>query len=289
MQNMQQYESWDLEISNEKSVFNFQFLKVWEYRDLLYLFVKRDIISFYKQTIFGPIWFLLQPIFTTVIFSFVFGNLAQMPTNGLPGPLFYILGITAWTFFADCLIKVSTVFKDNSQILGKVYFPRIIMPLSIVVSSLIKLLIQLCLVIALLIYFDLNGTIIYHFDFKLLLFPIFLFFLLLQGIGFGMIVSSLTTKYRDLAFLVVFGVQLFMYATPVIYSLELLQSKPIHQITLINLNPLTYIFEGLRCTLFGKGALTVFSFISSFGVSVTIFFVGLLLFNKVEKTFIDTI
>ncbi len=286
---MLETESWDIEINKDKSLFNFQFLKVWEYRDLLFLFVKRDIVSFYKQTIFGPIWFLLQPIFTTAIYSFVFSNLAGMPTNGLPGPLFYILGITTWTFFADSLIKVSTVFKDNTQILGKVYFPRIIMPLSIVISNGIKLLIQLCLVVGLLVYFSLKGTIGYYFEFKLLLFPIFVFFLFLQGLGFGMIVSSLTTKYRDLAFLVVFGVQLFMYATPVIYSLELLQNKSSQFMSLLYFNPLTYIFEGLRCSLFGKGVLTLTSFIASFLTSIIIFFVGLLLFNKVEKTFIDTI
>ena len=286
---MLETESWDIEINNDKSLFNFQFLKVWEYRDLLFLFVKRDIVSFYKQTIFGPIWFLLQPIFTTAIYSFVFSNLAGIPTNGLPGPLFYILGITAWTFFADSLIKVSTVFKDNTQILGKVYFPRIIMPLSIVISNGIKLLIQLCLVVGLLIYFNLNGTIGYYFEFKLLLFPIFMFFLFLQGLGFGMIVSSMTTKYRDLAFLVVFGVQLLMYATPVIYSLELLQNKSSHFLSLLYFNPLTYIFEGLRCSLFGKGVLTLASFFTSFLISIFVFFVGLLLFNKVEKTFIDTI
>ncbi len=286
---MQQDESWDLEISNEKSLFNFQFKKVWEYKDLLVLLVKRDIVSFYKQTIFGPIWFLLQPIFTTVVYSFVFGNLAGLSTNGLPSPLFYLLGVTCWTFFSDCLIKVSTVFKDNTQILGKVYFPRIIMPLSIVISNLIKLIIQLLLVVGLLIYFKLNNYSLFSLEIKILLFPIFLFLLLMQGIGFGMIVSSLTTKYRDLAFLVVFGVQLLMYATPVIYSLDLVQSKSGQFIYLLNFNPLTYIFEGLRASLLGKGILTLYSIASSFIISTLIFFFGLLLFNKVEKTFIDTV
>ena len=285
MQNKSKSESWDLVIQPEEGLFNLKLRDVWRYRDLLLMFVKRDFISFYKQTILGPIWFFIQPLFTMGVYVFVFGSLAGLSTDGIPQPLFYLTGIIAWTYFADCLTKTSTVFRDNTNIFGKVYFPRLIMPLSIVMSNLIRLAIQLTLLAFIYLYFILQGwepqPTLY-----LLLFPALIVLLALLGLGLGMIISALTTKYRDLALLINFSVQLLMYTTSVVYPLSSLSGK---MYTFIAANPLSFIVEGMRKGLFGEGTFDAVGLSYSAGITVIILFAGVLIFNKVEKDFVDTV
>lgn len=277
---------WDIILVPEKKWFDLKLKEVYRYRDLLMLFVKRDIISFYKQTILGPIWYFIQPIFTTIIYTFVFGNLAGVSTSGIPKPLFYLAGITAWNYFADCLIKTSTTFKDNASIFGKVYFPRIISPLSIVISNLLKYSIQMILFFLLLIYYKFFTNTDIEISFYILLYPIFVILMGLQGLGLGMLVTSMTIKYRDLAYLLNFGVQLMVYTTTVIYPLSSLKGKTY---LIVALNPITYIIEGIKRCLLGTGVLNLNTFTYSIIVTVIIFACGILTFNKVEKSFIDTI
>lgn len=279
-------EEWDLTIEPQTSAFDLHLKDVWRYRDLLVLFVKRDFISFYKQTLLGPLWFLLQPLFTTITFVFIFGNLAGLSTDGLPQPLFYMTGVVAWGYFADCLNKTSTVFKDNASIFGKVYFPRLIMPLSIVLSNLIRLGVQLLMLIILLLYFIIVKDYHPEINWNLLLLPYYLLIMAALGLGLGMIISALTTKYRDLTFLITFGVQLFMYATPVIYPLS---SIPEKYLFYINLNPMTHVIEGLRFGMLGHGTFSMSMMVYTTIVTFTILLAGTLVFNKVEKSFIDTI
>jgi lipopolysaccharide transport system permease protein len=249
------------------------------------LLVKRDFVSFYKQTIFGPLWFFIQPIFTTIVFTFVFGNLAGISTDGIPQPLFYLAGITAWNYFSDCITKTSTVFKDNANIFGKVYFPRLIMPLSIVVSNLVRFLVQFLLFLSMLFYFKYSGSSI-QFSWALWLFPLLLVLMAMLGLGLGLIITALTTKYRDLTFLVTFGVQLLMYTTTVIYPLS---AAPNQFISLISLNPLTPIIEAFRLGFLGEGTFTLDSFLYSIGFIFVTFLFGVLIFNKTERNFVDTI
>lgn len=273
------------EITPERSLFDLKIRKVWEYRDLLILLVRRDFVSFYKQTIFGPIWFFLQPLFTTLMFTFVFGKLAGVSTDGLPPLIFYLAGITAWTYFADCLIKTSTVFKDNANVFGKVYFPRIIMPLSIVISNLVRFGIQFLLFGILVGYYAATG---YHFNFNatVLLFPFLILLMASLGLGMGMVISALTTKYRDLAFLVTFGIQLLMYSTTVVYPLS---AAPENYRLFIELNPMTSIIEAMRFGFLGAGSFSVkLLTISTFSTLLTLIS-GVLIFNKVEKDFVDTV
>ena len=277
---------WDLTIEPENSLFKLNLKDVWRYRDLLSLLVKRDFTSFYKQTILGPLWFFIQPLFTTLTFVFIFGNLAGLSTDGLPQPLFYMTGIVAWNYFAECVTKTSTVFKDNANIFGKVYFPRLIMPLSIVASNMVKLAVQFVMLLILFIYFILTQDYTPNLSGYTLLIPFYLIIMAALGLGLGMIISALTTKYRDLSFLVTFGIQLFMYATPVIYPLS---SAPENYKWLIELNPMTNIIEGMRYSLLGTGAFS-FSALSYTLISTTIILVlGTLIFNKVEKSFVDTV
>lgn len=278
-------EDWDLIIGPQNSLFDLKLKEVWRYRDLLMLFVRRDIVSFYKQTILGPVWFFIQPIFTTLVYMFIFGSLAGLSTDGLPQPLFYLAGITSWNYFADCLNKTSTVFRDNSSIFGKVYFPRIIMPLSIVLSNLLRFGIQMILFLVVLTYYLATGLNV-SVDFHILLFPVFVAAMAMQGLGLGMIVSALTTKYRDLAFLLTFGVQLLMYATTVIYPLSNLSGKLYY---LVALNPMTFVIEGFRKSLLGVGVLDGYTLAYTVISSSVILLFGLLIFNKVEKNFVDTI
>ena len=282
---MNKEENWDLIIEPQNNLFDLKLREVWRYRDLLLLFVRRDIVSFYKQTILGPVWFFIQPIFTTLVYVIVFGNLAGLSTDGLPQPLFYLAGITSWNYFADCLNKTSTVFRDNSAIFGKVYFPRIVMPLSIVLSNMMRFGIQMLLFLIVLAYYILTGLTI-SLDFNLLLFPLFVLAMAMQGLGLGMIVSALTTKYRDLAFLLTFGVQLLMYATTVIYPLSSLSGKLYWAVAL---NPMTFVIEGFRKSILGIGVLDGFTLAYTVISSSLILFFGLLIFNKVEKSFVDTI
>ncbi len=277
---------WDLVIEPQSSVFKLNLRDVWRYRDLLGLLVKRDFISFYKQTILGPIWFFVQPIFTTLTYIIVFYKLAGLKTDDLPPVLFYMTGIVAWNYFSECLNKTSTVFKDNANIFGKVYFPRLIMPLSIVASNLVRFGVQLLLLLLVLTYYIVFKGFNPHFSIYLFLLPYTILLMAALSLGLGMIISALTTKYRDLAFLVVFGVQLAMYATPVIYPLSSASAK-YHW--LISMNPMTSVIESMRFGLLGKGTFTVQSLGYSSLVTVVVLFFGMLIFNKVEKTFVDTV
>ena len=285
MNHEQAAKEWDLVIEPQSSLFELHLKDVWRYRDLLWLLVKRDFVSFYKQTILGPLWFFIQPLFTTIIFTFVFGNLAGLSTDGLPQPLFYMAGITAWNYFADCLTKTSTVFRDNAQIFGKVYFPRLIMPLSIVVSNLVRFGVQMLLFFMMLGYYAFSGA-AFHSNSFILLFPILVLLMALLGLGLGLIITALTTKYRDLAFLITFGVQLMMYATTVIYPLS---AAPANYKWLVELNPMTGIIEAFRYGFLGQGVLTWQSLGYSVIVTLVSLVLGVIIFNKTEKTFVDTV
>ncbi|SCY39655.1 ABC transporter permease [Flavobacterium caeni] len=284
----EQRDQWDLVIKGHRSLFEINLRDLWRYRDLLLMFVKRDFVSFYKQTILGPLWFFIQPIFTTLVFTFVFGNLAQMGTDGLPHILFYLSGITAWNYFAECLTKTSTVFKDNTNIFGKVYFPRLIMPLSIVVSNLVRFGVQFLLLVAMMVYFGINGA-NFEVTSAVLFLPVILLTMALLGLGIGLIITAMTTKYKDLTFLVTFGVQLLMYGTTVIYPLSEAKTKFKDYAWLIELNPMTGIIEAFRFCLLGRGEFTLSSFGYSVLVTVVILALGTVIFNKTEKNFVDTI
>lgn len=281
-------EDWDMVISPANNLLDLKLKEVWQYRDLLMLLVKRDFVSFYKQTILGPLWFFIQPIFTTIIFTFIFGNLAGISTDGLPQPLFYMAGITSWNYFADCLNKTSTVFKDNAGIFGKVYFPRLIMPLSIVVSNLIRFAVQMLLFVIMIVYYLAIGK-----DFGpnwyILLFPLMVVLMACLGLGLGLIISAMTTKYRDLAFLVTFGVQLLMYATTVIYPLSVAVAKYPEYAWIIEYNPMTPIIEAFRYGFLGKGSFSWTGIGWCTGITVLITLLGVVVFNKVEKNFVDTV
>ncbi len=283
--NNQQYD-WSIEPQN--SLLDLKLKDTWAYRDLLWLLVRRDFVSFYKQTILGPLWFFIQPLMTTIIFTFVFGNLAGISTDGLPQPLFYMAGITAWNYFAECLTKTSTVFKDNANIFGKVYFPRLIMPLSIVVSNLVRFGVQLLLFFLIMAYYYFNGA-NFQLTWAVCLFPAIVILMAILGLGLGMIISAMTTKYRDLAFLVTFGVQLLMYGTTVIYPLSTaIENYPAYA-WLIAYNPMTPLIETFRYGFLGQGAFSWFSFGYTTLLSLLILLFGIVIFNKVEKNFVDTV
>jgi lipopolysaccharide transport system permease protein len=289
MERNQNTQDWDLVIKGHTSLFDIKFRDLWNYRDLLVMFVKRDFVSFYKQTVLGPLWFFIQPIFTTIVFTFVFGNLAGISTDGLPQQLFYLAGITSWNYFSDCLTKTSTVFRDNANIFGKVYFPRLIMPLSIVTSNLVRFGVQLLLMICTMVYFyfyPVSGA-SFQLTTGIFLFPLLVILMAFLGLGLGLIITAMTTKYRDLSFLVTFGVQLLMYATTVIYPLSYAKEKGYG--TLVELNPMTGIIEAFRFAFLGKGEFTVWSIGYSILVTLIVLFAGILIFNKTEKNFVDTI
>ncbi len=272
-------------IRPQTSLLDLRLKDVWEYRDLLMLLVRRDFVSFYKQTILGPLWFLIQPLLTTLMFSFIFGRLAGISTDDLPPALFYMAGITAWNYFADCVTKTSTVFRDNANIFGKVYFPRLIMPLSIVVSNLVRFAVQFILFIAVMAFYALKGT-AFHPTWALALFPLVVLLMAALGLGAGMIISALTTKYRDLAFLITFGIQLLMYATTVIFPLS---AAPQKYKWIIELNPMTSLIETFRYGFLGKGSFSWSSIGYSAIVTIVLLITGIIIFNKVEKDFVDTV
>ncbi|WP_316773194.1 ABC transporter permease [Pedobacter frigiditerrae] len=282
-------ESHEWTIESKGSLLDLKLNEVWAYRDLLLLLVRRDFVSFYKQTILGPLWFFIQPLFTTIIFTFIFGNLAGISTDGLPKPLFYMAGITAWNYFADCLTKTSTVFKDNANIFGKVYFPRLIMPLSIVVSNLVRFGVQMILLLLMMAYYHFVIGAPFHITWAIVLFPVIIVLMALLGLGAGMIISAMTTKYRDLAFLVTFGVQLLMYATTVIYPLSTALEKYPAYAWIIEYNPMTPIIETFRYGFLGEGAFSWGSLGYASGITLVLLLVGIVVFNKVERNFVDTV
>lgn len=279
-------ENWSIIIKPKTGLWEINFKELWRYRDLILLLVKRDFVSFYKQTILGPIWFLVQPLLTTLMFLLVFGRIAQLPTDGVPAVVFYMAGVTCWGFFSESLTKTSETFTTNASIFGKVYFPRLVIPLSIIVSNMMRLGIQLTLFFVVLAYYMLFTESNIHFTWAVLLFPVLIVLIGLQGLGLGIIFSALTTKYRDLRFLLAFGVQLLMYATPIVYPLSLASEK---YRWLIAINPFTSIIETFRFAFLGSGSFNAAYFLYSVIATLIILFAGVLIFNKVEKNFIDTV
>jgi len=275
----------DWVIKSKNNWLNIDFISAWEYKDLFVLFIKRDFVAFYKQTILGPLWFFLQPILTMFVFAFVFGKIGNISTNNLPKPLFYLPGIICWNYFAECILKNSTVFRDNANLFSKVYFPRIILPMSIVFSSMVRFFIQQFLFVIILIIYSFNGFKT-HINTTIFLLPILLILMAALGQGIGLIISSLTTKYRDLALLVNFGVQLLMFSTTVAYPLS---AAPKNFKFWIALNPMTTILETFRYSFLGQGQFSVSALMYTSILTLVIFFLGIILFSKVEKDFIDTI
>ncbi|MFI5162338.1 MAG: ABC transporter permease [Sphingobacteriales bacterium] len=287
--NLQPEQDWDIEITPKSSLFNLQLKDTWHYRDLLFLLVRRDFVSFYKQTILGPVWFFIQPAITVAIYTLVFSNLAKISTDDVPAPLFYLAGTIIWNYFADCLTKTSTVFKDNSAMMGKVYFPRLIMPLSIVCSNLIRFAVQFILFVAVIIYYaTVKGQMI-HPTIYILLFPLLVVLIAALGLGLGMMVSAVTTKYRDLAFVVSFGVPLLMYGTTVIYPLSTVVNKYPQYSWLVKYNPVTPIIETFRYGFFSNGVFDWGLLSYSVGITAIILLTGIVIFNRVEKNFVDTV
>ena len=272
-------------IEPKNKLLDLKLKEVWDYRDLVMLFVRRTFVAQYKQTILGPAWAIIQPLFTTVIFTFVFGNLAGLAPSGVPTFIFYLCGSIAWTYFSGCLTATSTTFTANSSIMGKVYFPRLVMPISTVISQLIAFGIQAIFFVAFLIYYYVIGADV-HPNVYMLLTPVLILQLALLGLGFGIIISALTTKYRDLAMVVGFGTQIWMYLTPVAYDIGIIAER---LIDLYMLNPVTPVICMLRYAFLGIGELQLEYYTMSWVVTIFVVFVGIIMFNRVEKTFMDTV
>ncbi len=277
---------WNIVIKPKTGLFEINFAELWHYKDLILLLVKRDFVSFYKQTILGPIWFLAQPVLTSLMFLLVFGKIAGLPTDGVPQVLFYLAGVTCWTYFAESLTKTSETFTANASIFGKVYFPRLIIPMSIIISNMIRLAIQLAFFFVVLVYYMWFTDSNIHLTWAVALFPVLIILMGLLGLGLGIIFSSLTTKYRDLRFLLTFGITLLMYATPVVYPLSLAPEK---YRWLIVANPISAVIETFRFAFLGSGEFNAMYFAYSCVATVVIMAIGILIFNRVEKTFMDTV
>lgn len=277
---------WTTVIKPRGSLFQVDFKELWRYRDLWQMYVKRDIITQYKQTILGPLWFVIQPVLTTVMYMVVFGGIAKISTDGLPQPLFYLAGITLWNYFSENLNKTSNTFVTNSAIFGKVYFPRLVVPLATVTSNLVRMTIQLLLFIVVYVYYAFQHIAV-HPNAYAFLFPVLLLMLAGLSLGFGILISSLTTKYRDLTILFTFFVQLWMYATPVIYPLSSITNAKLRLI--MSLNPLTAILEAFKYGVLGTGVFSWGLLAYSFVFTIVILGVGILVFNKVQRSFMDTV
>ncbi|RYH72776.1 ABC transporter permease [Flavobacteriaceae bacterium 144Ye] len=281
-------ENWLYTISSKRRLLDFNLKEVWRYRDLLFLFVKRDIVTVYKQTILGPLWYLIQPLFTAITFTLIFNKVANIDTGSVPPFLFNLAGITVWNYFKTCLTATSDTFKSNSGIFSKVYFPRIISPLSVIISNLFKFSIQLVIFIGFYIYYTLLGVSI-TITSSVLFFPFLILVMGLLGLGFGMIISSLVTKYRDLKYLLNFGTQLLMYTSAVMYPLALMQEKLPKFAWLVEYNPVAYVIEATRYMLLGTGIISVNGLLYTIVCTLVLLFFGLLIFNRTEKTFLDTV
>ncbi|KQB41557.1 ABC transporter permease [Flavobacterium aquidurense] len=279
---------WLFEITPKNKFFSLNLKEVWQYRDLLFLFVKRDVITVYKQTVLGPLWYLIQPLFTSVTFTIIFNNVAGIDTGTVPPFLFNLAGITVWSYFTACLTGTSDTFKVNAAIFGKVYFPRIITPLSVVISNLIKFGIQFLIFIAFYFFYYFSGSNL-TINSTLILFPVLIAFMGILGLGLGMFISSLVTKYRDFTYLVSFGIQLLMYLSAVMYPMELIKKKLPEFGWIVEYNPLAYIIETARYMLLDIGEISLLGLIYTFTITIAVFFIGLLFFNKTEKSFIDTV
>jgi lipopolysaccharide transport system permease protein len=280
-------EIWDLEIKPRNAIWDLNLRELWHYKDLIILFVRRDFVAQYKQTVLGPLWHLIQPVLTTAMFLLLFTRIASIPTDGIPPVLFYLSGITIWNYFSTCLINTSNTFVANAGIFGKVYFPRLVIPLSVVLSNLIRFGIQLGLFIAVLIFYTIKGSVLLIFSWNLLLLPLLVILMAGMGLGLGIIISSLTTKYRDFTVLIGFSVQLMMYATPVAYPLSFLENKSFAPF--IEWNPLSAVVEGFRYCIFQSGSFAVSDLIYPTVFCCVSILAGALIFTKVERTFMDTV
>ncbi len=288
MNHVNKTNEWLFEISPKNRFFSLNFREIWQYRDLLFLFVKRDIITVYKQTILGPLWYLMQPLFTSITFTIIFNNVAGIKTGTIPPFLFNLAGIMVWNYFTACLTGTSDTFKANAAIFGKVYFPRIITPLSIVISNLIKFGIQFGIFIFFYIFFYFQGADL-SLNGSLMFFPLLIVFMGILGLGLGMLISSMVTKYRDLSNLIGFGIQLLMYISAVMYPMELIKEKLPKFGWIVQYNPLAYVIETSRYMLLNIGSISILGLVYTMIITMIIFFVGLLVFNRTEKSFIDTV
>jgi lipopolysaccharide transport system permease protein len=278
-------ENWTTIIKPKDKLLHVDFGEIWQYRDLWSMFVRRDIVTQYKQTILGPAWYFIQPALTTLMYMIVFGGIAKIPTDGLPQPMFYLAGIVCWQYFADGLNKTSSTFTANQHIFGKVYFPRLIVPLATVSSNLIRMGIQMLLFIMVYLYYLVTGVHVSPNGYVLLI-PVLIVMLAGLALGFGIIVSSMTTKYRDLTFLFSFIVQLWMYATPVIYPLSTI--SPERQWIMV-LNPVTSVIEAFKYGTMGVGSFSWLHLSYSFVFMIVLLGVGIIIFNKVQRSFMDTV
>lgn len=285
---LNQEQDWLYEISPHKSLLEFNFKEIWRYRDLLILFVKRDIITVYKQTILGPLWFLIQPLFTSIIFTLIFNNVAQVSTGTVPNFLFNLAGISAWGYFKECLTGSSSTFTKNASIFGKVYFPRVIMPISITISNLVKFGIQLCIFLGFYVYYMSTGASVNP-NANIVLFPVYVLMMALSGLGLGMMISAFTTKYRDLTMLLNFAVQLLMYLSAVPFPMSKVRDDLPEYYWAFKYNPLAQIIEGFRYMTLDTGLFSWLSFFYALCFSVVVFLIGLVVFNRTEKSFIDTV
>ena len=285
-------ENWTTVIKPRNGLFEVNLKEIWEYRDLLTLFVKRTITVQYKQTILGPLWWIIQPALTVIMYMVVFGGIAGIPTDGIPQPLFYLGGVCMWQYFADCLGKTSNTFVSNAGIFGKVYFPRLIMPLSSVVSNLVRFGIQLGLFVIVYVYYAIMGLAPTP-NLYLLLFPVLLVMMAGLALGFGIIISSMTTKYRDLQVLFSFVVQLWMYGTPIVYPLSQVAGKTVLGMdltTIMCLNPVTPVIETFKYGALSAGLFIGWGWLAySFAFVLVFLSIGILIFNKVQKSFMDTV
>ncbi len=279
--------NYDLIIRPKRHAFDINFKEIWAYRDLLKMFVKRDIITVYKQTILGPIWFIVQPIMTTLMYMVVFGNIAKISTDGTPKILFYLAGITIWGYFSESFNTTAKTFTENANIFGKVYFPRLIMPFAKVTSGLIKFGIQFTLFMGVYLYYLFTQDGAVNPNWTIALLPVYILLMAMFGLGTGILFTSWTTKYRDLTFLLAFGVQLLMYASPVIYPVSTIEPGLMKDVLM--LNPFTPILEGFKYAFLGAGYFSWGSLAYSAGVATTILFLGIIIFHKTERNFIDTV
>ena len=280
-------QGWTTEICPKDNLLSVDFKEIWRYRDLMMLFVKRNIITQYKQTILGPLWYVIQPLMTTIMYMVVFGGIAKISTDGLPQPLFYLAGISFWQYFSDCLTKTSNTFVNNASIFGKVYFPRLVTPLSDVISNLVRFGIQFGLFLVVYAYYALFTDVQIHTNWYALMFPILVLMLAGLALGFGILFSSMTTKYRDLQLLLGFFVSLWMYATPVIYPLSTINNETLRLV--MQLNPLTGIVEFFKYGMLGVGNHEWWMLGYSFGFMVVLLAIGIVVFNKVQISFMDTV
>jgi lipopolysaccharide transport system permease protein len=278
-------ENWTTVIRPKNKLLQIDFGEIWKYRDLLTMFIKRDLVTQYKQTVLGPAWYFIQPALTTFMYMIVFGGIAKISTDGLPQPMFYLAGIVCWQYFADCLTKTSATFTTNQNIFGKVYFPRLIVPLATVSSNLIRMGIQFLLFIAVYVYFLFMKVEVAPNGYAMLI-PVLIIMLAGLALGFGILISSMTTKYRDLTILFTFVVQLWMYATPIIYPLSAMSPK---RQWIMALNPLTSIVEAFKYGTMGVGTFNWGQLAYSFGFMIVLLAVGVVVFNKVQRSFMDTV